>query len=174
LECFEGRFEIPNELEVRSTKRLRKSNDTDLKKSLYDYVPDDINEYEKSIALYLDAHPQVLWWYRNLVGHKYFGIQGYKRNRVYPDFVAQKRVAQDEFPFATVLVVESKGKHLAGNLDTEYKKDLADRFEEVGREVYWQHLAEGFHKNHFRFQVIDEGDYSHRGWQETLEKFLGK
>jgi len=28
----------------------------------FDYVPDGLNDYEKSVALYLDKHPEVLWW----------------------------------------------------------------------------------------------------------------
>ena len=53
-------------------------------------MPDDLNDYEKSVALYLDNHPEVLWWYRNLVGPENFSIQGYLRSPIYPDFVVQR------------------------------------------------------------------------------------
>src|SRR5437764_1596600 len=46
---------------------------------------------------------------KNLVGPQCFSVQGYRRNRIYPDFVVQKgKNAQLNFPFDTVLVVESK------------------------------------------------------------------
>ena len=58
-------------------------------KSLFEPIPDDtVNEYEKAIALYLDDHPEVLWWYRNLVGDTYFGIDGFEPPRVFPDIIA--------------------------------------------------------------------------------------
>lgn len=48
-------------------------------------------------------------------------------------------------------------------------------FEEVGREVCWQDLGEGFDHNRFRFQVFDEADWADRDWQnqvrETLERY---
>jgi predicted ATP-dependent endonuclease of OLD family len=62
------------------------------------------------------------WWYRNIVGPSNFSIQGYKRHRIYPDFVVQRQKAQREMPFATVVVVESKGKHLRETLDSRYKR----------------------------------------------------
>lgn len=76
LDCVEGRFEIPAEVAIRVTKPLQHDNYDAVGKSLFDFAPDDINEYEKSVALYLDRHPQVLWWYRNLVGPSHFSVQG--------------------------------------------------------------------------------------------------
>src|SRR5262249_23699696 len=116
LESVDGRFEIPTKIDIRSTKRLIHNDNEPIERSLFDYVPDNFNEYERSVALYLDRHPEVLWWYRNLVGAECFSIQGYRRNKIYPDFVVQQ--GHDEKPVATVVVVESKGKHLKGNEDT--------------------------------------------------------
>ena len=137
---------------------------------LFDYVADDLNEYEKSVALYLDKHPEVLWWYRNLVGAQCFSIQGYKRSKIYPDFVVQQ--GHDKKPVASVVVVESKGKHLKGNEDTNYKRKVAKYFEKVGYKVPWQKLAEDFQDETFRFQVLDEGDYTDRDWRDDLRKLL--
>ncbi|MBU0719063.1 MAG: hypothetical protein KJ749_12500, partial [Planctomycetes bacterium] len=172
LDCVEGRFEIPGEVTVRVTKRLRHDNDDDVAKSLFDFAPEEGNEYERSVALYLDHHPQVLWWYRNLVGPSHFSVQGYRKNRIYPDFIVQKGEAQRELPLATVFVVESKGKHLKGSEDTKYKREIAKVFEEVGHEVTWQKLGEGFENHEFRFQVLDEGEYAHKDWDEDLNKLL--
>ena len=94
LECVEGRFEIPQEIELRGTKKLVHDDNEAVQRSLFDFVSDDLNDYEKSVALYLDHHPEVLWWYRNLVGPQCFSIQGYKRNKIYPDFVVQQGHSQ--------------------------------------------------------------------------------
>ena len=71
-----------------------------------------------------------------------------------------------------VVVVESKGKHLKGNEDTNYKRKVANYFEKVGQKVPWQKLAEGFQDETFRFQVLDEGEYTDRDWRDDLKKLL--
>ena len=170
LDCIEGRFEIPQRLPVRTTRKLVHDNNDLVQRSLFDWVPDDLNEYEKSVALYLDNHPQVLWWYRNLVGPQNFSVQGYKRNRVYPDFVVQQ--GRNKKPVASVVVVESKGKHLKGNEDTNYKRSVASYFGKIGRRVSWQKLGKDFQDETFRFQVLDEGEYEDRDWRDDLKRFL--
>lgn len=170
LDCIEGRFEIPQRLPVRTTRKLVRDNNDPVQRSLFDWVPDDLNEYEKSVALYLDNHPQVLWWYRNLVGPQNLSAQGYKRNRVYPDFVVQQ--GRDKKPAASVVVVESKGKHLKGNEDTNYKRSVASYFGKIGRKVSWRKLGKDFQDETFRFQVLDEGEYEDRDWRDDLRKFL--
>lgn len=170
LECVEGRFEIPPKIEIRGTKKLIHDDHEPVQRSLFDYVPDDLNDYEKSVALYLDRHPEVLWWYRNLVGAQCFSIQGYKRNKIYPDFVVQQ--GHKNKPVASVVVVESKGKHLKGNEDTNYKRKVGRYFEQVGYKVPWQRLAADFRDETFRFQVLDEGEYADRDWRDDLRKLL--
>ena len=171
LECIECRFEIPPSIEVRATRQLVHANGDLATKSLYDFMPeDDLNEYEKSVALVLDKHPQVLWWYRNLVGTHNFAVQGYRRSPIYPDFVVQE--GKDERPIARVLVLESKGQHLKGNEDTNYKRSVANYFEKAGRRVSWQQLGEEFADHTFRFQVLDEGEYADRDWRSELRRIL--
>ena len=122
------------------------------------------------MALYLDRNPQVLWWYRNLVGPENFSVQGYRRHPIYPDFVVQE--SKNAKPVARVLVLESKGKHLKGNEDTEYKRAVAGYFDQTGRKVLWQKLAEEFENHKFRFQILDEGEYADRDWREDLKAML--
>ncbi|MBI4571844.1 MAG: hypothetical protein HY713_00985 [candidate division NC10 bacterium] len=73
---------------------------------------------------------------------------------------------------AFVLVVESKGKHLKGSEDTNYKRSIAEYFEKVGRRVSWQRLAKDFQDETFRFQVLDEGEYEDRDWRADLKRVL--
>jgi type III restriction enzyme len=170
LECIQCRFEIPETVEVRTLRQLVDPNNVATRKSLFDFVPNDLNEYEKSVALYLDNRPEVLWWYRNLVGPSNFSIQGYRRNRIYPDFIVQE--GQESKPLPRVLVVESKGRHLESNPDTNYKRSVADYFEKLGRSVSWQELGEDFQNHQFRFQVLDEGEYADRDWRDELNRLL--
>jgi type III restriction enzyme len=170
LECCEARFEIPPKVNIRETRWLARENNEQLQRSLFDRVPDDFNQYEKSVALYLDNHPEVLWWYRNLIGAKYFSIQGYRRNKIYPDFVVQR--GKNKTPIAEVLVVESKGKQLKGNEDTNYKRNVADYFGKVGHKVPWQKLSKDFADETFRVQVLDEGEYQDKDWRADLRRML--
>jgi type III restriction enzyme len=168
LHCVHCRFQIPEKIEVRSVARLNRADGKPLQRSLFDLVPADLNEYEKAVALVLEKHPQVLWWYRNLVGEQHFSIQGFRKSPVYPDFVVQTS-ANGGKPSAKVLVIESKGKQLKGSEDTNYKRDLARLFEECGREVTWQEISSGFAERQFRFQILDEGDYTGEEWKDALD-----
>jgi type III restriction enzyme len=170
LECVECRFQIPEKVNVRAMRQLAHDNGDLVQRSLFDYVPDDLNDYEKSVALFLDGHPQVLWWYRNLVGPENFSIQGYRRHPIYPDFLVQE--GKNAKPVARVLVLESKGKHLKGSEDTAYKRKVANFFEKAGRKVAWQKLAEDFENNQFRFQILDEGEYADKDWRDDLRRLL--
>ncbi|HEY2249453.1 MAG TPA: hypothetical protein VGH74_00285, partial [Planctomycetaceae bacterium] len=168
LECTECRFQVPPSIQIRSTRRLLHADGRDVAKSLFDYVEHDaVNEFERAVALCLDRHSDVLWWYRNLVGPEHFAIQGYQRHRIRPDFVVQG--GTEERPIHRVLVIESKGRHLEGNPDTTYKQDVASLFNDVGRSVTWQELGEDFENHVFRFQVLDEAQPFGRDWTDELQ-----
>jgi type III restriction enzyme len=172
LHCVQCRFQIPSRIDLRSTARLNRRDGTPLQRSLFDRVPAGLNTYEEAVALVLDVHPQVLWWYRNLVGEEHFSIQGFRKSPVYPDFVVQTAAKGGGEPSAKVLVIESKGKHLKGSEDTIYKRNLAELFEECGREVTWQEISSGFAERKFRFQILDEGDYTGEEWRDRIDKLL--
>ena len=169
LQCVECVREIPQEISLRATRKLVHVSNDPVERSLFDRVPEsDFNEYEKEIALFIDKHAEVLWWFRNLVGEEYFSIQGYRKERIYPDFVIQK--GRRPKPDPTVIVVEGKGSHLMGSEDTNYKKDIADYFEKIGHAVPWQELGTGFENAKFRFQIVEEGD--HDSWKDELRRLL--
>jgi type III restriction enzyme len=143
-------------------------------KSLYDFAErEGKNEYERKVALCLDRNADVLWWFRNRVGAEHFAVQGYKRQKRYPDFVVQQQMEQRR-KFHYVLVVESKGEHLEGNPDTVYKRHVADYFSQAGKRVSWQKLGADFKDHVFRFQVLDEAQEYGRGWQDELSEMLGR
>ncbi|MCC6599175.1 MAG: hypothetical protein IT223_00710 [Crocinitomicaceae bacterium] len=91
--CFfliqeKGHHLLPSHIKVKSNRQLVRTDNSPIQKSLFDYVPDeDLNETEKTFASYRDEQEQLLWWYRNRV-RKDFQIQGWQRNKIYPDFIA--------------------------------------------------------------------------------------
>lgn len=171
LECAECRFEIPVEIPVRGGRPLAHDNGDLTGKSLFDFVPEEQqNSYERAVALCLDRDENVLWWYRNLVGEDSFSIQGYRRHRLRPDFVAQSVL--DDRPHHLVWVVESKGAQLKGSEDTEYKRDVARLFSEVGKQVSWQQLGDQFKDHRFCFHVLDQAQEQGRDWKDELQAIL--
>jgi type III restriction enzyme len=171
LECAECRFEIPVSITVKTVRPLTHDDGAAIAKSLFDYVEyESQNEYERAIALCLDSNADVLWWYRNLVGPEHFSVQGYKRHRIRPDFVVQS--GTKDKPEHRVIVIESKGAHLEGNPDTQYKRNVAGYFEKVGKKVTWQQLGEDFEDHVFRFQILDEAQEFGGTWKDELQRLL--
>ena len=86
----------------------------------------EFNGLEKDFAIYLDGYSVVTWWHR-FASRQDYGLLGWKRNRVYPDFVVFVQPGNGKT--RRVLVIETKGLQLAGNADTEYKKKLFEVLE---------------------------------------------
>ena len=174
LECAQCRFEIPPEFTLRSTGPLTPLAHDDgrpVERSLFDFASEEKqNQYERAVALVLDRHANVLWWYRNIVGTEHFSIQGYRKNLIRPDFVVQSGTTA--CPMHQVLVIESKGRHLEKSPDTAYKRAVAGFFDHVGKQVSWQQLGEDFENHVFRFQILDEAQEYGRDWKDELRKVL--
>ncbi len=98
--------------------------------SLFEPVFDrDYNDLERKFAFYLDEQKALRWWHRIAVRqHGEYYLRGWRRDRVWPDFVAMGG-EKDGKP--SVLVFETKGEHLKGNDDTEYKERLFAALEET-------------------------------------------
>jgi type III restriction enzyme len=174
LQCKACRFTIPESIEIERIgplSPLTHDDGSQVTKSLFDFAErEGQNEYERKVALCLDRHADVLWWFRNRVGKECFAVQGDKRQKMYPDFVVQQH--ENGRKFHHVLVVESKGEHLEGNLDTTYKREVAQFFTRAGKRVSWQKLGADFKDHVFRFQILDEAQDPGRGWQDELKAIL--
>ena len=91
-----------------------------LDKSLFAPIYEaDLNGDEQDVAVYLDGEKALIWWHRNVARTQY-GIQGWRRARIYPDFIFAVR---HEGKAAKITVLETKGDQL-DNLDTAYKRDV--------------------------------------------------
>ncbi len=169
--CFflitdKGGFVLPSRIKVKSNRQLVRNDNTPIQKSLFDYVPEEnINDLEKSVAIYLDEQEKLLWWYRNMSRQDYH-IQGWKRNKIYPDFIATDKKKDSKDDYGTVYVLETKGIHLK-NEDTKYKQDVFALCKELGAKKAWKELFDEFPDHDFEFQVVF-GDE----WQNKINELM--
>ncbi len=106
-------------------RALRRKDGTPLIKSLFETVYQrDFNSLERNTAWYIDTNDSVYWWHRIAVNQRSYNIQGWQRHRVYPDFLVCLQDTDEGMKRFTLL--ETKGEHLKGNDDTEYKRKLFD------------------------------------------------
>lgn len=92
-------------------------------RSLFDTVyPNELNADEREVALYLDGEETLTWWHRNVARQQY-GLQGWRRGKIYPDFIFSVR---PEGASSRITVLETKGDQLDNNLDTAYKRALLE------------------------------------------------
>ena len=125
-------YQLAQTLEINlasGARRLMHPHGDLLDRNLFDPVYEgEFNTLEKDFALYIDQQSAVRWWHRIAVKQDYF-LQGWRRDRIYPDFLAclQRR---DDSP-QRLIIFETKGQHLSGNSDTEYKEKLFEMLEGV-------------------------------------------
>lgn len=140
---------------------------TPLKRSLYDTAfKKHVNGFEKDVALYLDAKDAVTWWWR-IAASRDWGLQGWMKNKVYPDFLVHLDAEKD---VARLLVLETKGKHLEGSADTEFK----DKFFKLLEEVYAKGVEAGDvdlfaeRPDEMRFRILIQ----EKAWEPDVEKAI--
>lgn len=105
-----------------NAKKLRRHSDEPITKSLFaPAFADDFNGDEGDFACYLDEQAALTWWHRNVAKSGQYFVQGWRKAKVYPDFIFAMRHADGSPRF---YVIETKGDQLEGNLDTNYKRKL--------------------------------------------------
>lgn len=106
--------------EPEGGRQLLGKNGGPLERSLFAplYEGDFSSQDERDIAVYLDGDQALRWWHRNVARTQY-AVQGWRREKVYPDFIF---AVQRDDGATRLVVLEMKGQHLAGNDDTEYKR----------------------------------------------------
>lgn len=81
----------------------------------------DLNGDEQNVAIMLDGNAAITWWHRNVAKNQY-GLQGWKRGRIYPDFIFAVAPGGGT---RRLVALETKGEHLQ-NPDTDYKRAFLD------------------------------------------------
>lgn len=114
----------------------------------------DFNELERRFAFYLDKQKMLKWWHRVAVrqtGDYY--LRGWRQDRIWPDFIAMGTEKNGQ---PGLLIFETKGQHLKGSEDTEYKKrvfEALEKYFDVGRIT----IHSGPAKGAFRLVFDKEG-----------------
>ena len=118
-------WRMPFKMETTLPERARVlagRDGTPVRKSIFaPFYEADLNTEEQGVAVMLDGDAAIRWWHRNVALSGY-GLQGWKRGRIYPDFIF---AAGGEGAGRRIVALETKGDHLQ-NPDTDYKRDLLD------------------------------------------------
>lgn len=117
-------YKLPKKKTISSlSKTLTRSNGLPLQCSLFDFAPEDeFNTEEKNVTWYLEEQEKMFFWYRNISRQDY-SIQGWKKSKIYPDFIFTLNHGKSAKAPSKIFVMESKGIHLK-NEDTAYKQSV--------------------------------------------------
>lgn len=154
-------WELAHELKVAvspNDRGLVGRSGQELERQLFEVVFEkQFNGLERNLAFYIDAERAVKWWHRLAVQQDWH-LQGWQRAKVYPDFlVCLEASGKDEMRFA---VLETKGLHLKGNDDTEYKRRLFDLLTtHSATAVSAGEVKLGLKRGDLRFEILLETDW---------------
>ena len=119
-------YELGQSFEVfvsKEERTLQGEHGSPIQRSLFEPLFESrFNSLEKDFALYLEKSNAIYWWHR-IAARQEYSLQGWRRQRVYPDFVACRNSD------GKLLVLETKGLHLKGSEDTGYKQKLLETLE---------------------------------------------
>ena len=163
-------FELKKIIEVnisKDAKRLTRSDASPVQLNLFNPAYEaEFNNLEKDFALYLDKKDTIQWWHRIAAKQGYF-LQGWRRDRVYPDFIAC--VQGDKKGQQRLLIFETKGQHLEGNSDTTYKQELIKTLEAAYKNAteYGTMETTGPNDKPMSFRMLLEDT-----WHETVNEAI--
>ena len=122
----DGKIKVKKFEKFPETITLSEELPEQFNKSYYRKV-DKLNKEELSFIerLDLDTLPNIDFWIRNRE-KKDFYLQGWQRNKFYPDFIALTKKGN-------ILLLEWKGEDRVSNEDTEYKTELGGIWEKLGK-----------------------------------------
>ncbi len=110
---------------------LKQSVPQEFNKNYYEKI-DKLNGEELSFVkrLDLDTLPNIKYWIRNREKIDPFYIQGWKKGKFYPDFVAVTKKG-------AIIALEWKGEDRVSNEDTEYKVEIGNLWSELGKNLHF-------------------------------------
>ncbi|MDI6686814.1 MAG: DEAD/DEAH box helicase family protein [Desulfobacterales bacterium] len=161
-------FTFPKSISVKPASRtLNRKDGRPLQLSLFEFVPEEeFNETEKAVAWYLEGQKRLFFWYRNRSRRDY-AIQGWRKHKIYPDFIFTSTSSENENDYEQVYVVETKGLHLLGSLDTDYKMEMFSLCNKEAKARSWSELGLAVKDKVLRFEVLAEDE-----WQAKLNEML--
>jgi type III restriction enzyme len=161
------RFKDIGNIDV-SPRQLLNKNGGEIENYLMDYVAEDeFNHVEKDVALYLESQDKLLFWYRNRV-KKDYGLQGWKKMKIYPDFIFTKKDKKNKNDCQIVYAVETKGLHLK-NEDTDYKKSLLELCTKLANNHDQYDMKLVVNRKPMKFEVIFDDE-----WRRRINEMIGE
>ena len=160
---------LPQELEFSGKRRANREDGAPYQRSLFEVMAEeDLNGLEHKVATYLDQQTRLFFWYRNRERKDYF-VQGWRPNRIYADFIVTLQDAQADSKGAIqdVYVVETKGDHLAGSEDTNYKRSVFNLCNQHAQKMDWAKFAPTMRGRSMRFNVVNEDT-----WRRHLDELV--
>lgn len=165
LETAEPNYKLRErfEIEVRANDKPLTRYGRPMQLSLFEPVFEQHfdNEFEKKFAYYLDEQRALQWWHRIAARQRgEYYVHGWKDGRIYPDFVA---MTKEVGGVTCVLIFDTKGEHLAGNLDTEYKEKVLKTLEEAFNSPGTMRVCNGTTREGIFQLVFNEQQFSEIG-----------
>jgi type III restriction enzyme len=123
----EGKIKVKELEKFPEVITLAEEMPEDFNKNYYKKI-DKLNKEEANFIRRLDLEhlPNIKFWIRNREKKDPFCLQGWQKNKFYPDFIA---VTNKD----NILVLEWKGEHLLTGEDTKYKEEVARVWEKLGK-----------------------------------------
>jgi len=166
-------WEMPFEetIEVQAgVRQIQGLDGSPVQRSLFEpEFETNMNDLELSVAVELDSRKVVDWWYRSIVRPSGYSLCGWRKQRIYPDFIATVLSAGSA---KEQLVIETKGTHLLGNEDTEYKRKVFEALTAASQEAQTARLGElGLEVRNAKISLTLVSENS---WQAEIAAHLGQ
>ena len=155
-------FQKTFEISVSESEKTLTRHGKPIQRSLFETVFESefSSKLEKDFAFYLDGNDAIFWWHKIAARQQYF-IQGWRRHKVFPDFVVSQQGSNK------YLVLETKGLHLKGSADTDYKKALFDILEST-----YRNALDGGEMHHIGEPAATYKILLEDKWKQDLHKAL--
>ena len=160
---------LPRQIKTSAGRQANRDDGGQYLLNLFDRTSEeDLNELENRVATFHDQQERLFFWYRNRARQDYY-VQGWKRGRIYADFIFTLKPDDPDTDdaFHQVFVVETKGLHLKEAADTEYKRSVFDICSQHATRRDWAEFVSAMQGKSMRFEVVDEAE-----WQRRLTELL--
>ncbi len=123
----EGKIKVKEFEKFPEVITLSEEMPQEFNKNYYKTI-DKLNKEEANFIRRLDLEhlPNIKFWIRNREKKDPFYVQGWRKNKFYPDFIALTN--KDN-----ILALEWKGEHLLDAPDIDYKEEVAKIWEQLGK-----------------------------------------
>ena len=159
---------LPRTIDTTIGKQANREDGGQYLLNLFDRTnEDELNGLENKVATYLDRQERLFFWYRNRARKDYY-LQGWKRGRIYADFIFTLRPDEaDDDEYHQVFVMETKGIHIKQSADTDYKRSVFDICTEHASKKEWAKFVPAMRNKVMRFEIVDEDE-----WEQRLNAML--